>query len=264
MGYITILDVPIAPTQTSMQLVKQFEGSVILHPHRYNDRLERESCKAADFIIAPSKFVQEEITKLGVEEGKVSVIPFGANLSNGHQKDFIKNYKMDGVDFCFAGVINSRKGIEFLLEAWNDEKFENDRLHLCGRLFPEIKMLLKEYRFSNVITPGFVNTSDYFKKCDVYVFHSLLEGSSKSIYEAMNMSMPCIVTQNSGSIIKDGKDGFLIKVADSSDIRNKMLRYKQDGSQISRMGKMAYKNVQKYSWSSYAKEVVDLYKRLGV
>ena len=262
-GWLTVLDVPIAPTATSIKLDEMFKGGVTMHPHQYNSNLELESYELSDKIIAPSIFVKDEIVKLGVCDKKITVVPFGSDLNNGYKKYFKKDFETEGVDFCFAGTVNKRKGIEFLLEAWNDQRFENDRLHLCGRLFPEIKKILKKYDFNNVILPGFVDTAEYFKKCDVYVFPSLLEGSSKSIYEAMSMSLPCIVTHNSGSVISDGEDGFIIDVANSSMIKNKMLVFKQDRCLIKKMGQAAFINSQKYSWHNYSKNVVNVYKQMS-
>lgn len=263
-GYITVLDIPIAPTYTSKNLVENYPKSVELHPHIINAKMEKKSYELADYLIAPSVFVRDEVKNLGICEDKIFVVPFGIDLTNGYEKLFNKDYKISGIDFCFAGTINKRKGIEFLLEAWDDERFKDDRLHLCGRMFPQIESLLKKYNFSNIITPGFVDTKEYFKKCDVYVFPSLLEGSSKSIYEAMNMSLPCIVTPNSGSVIRDGVDGRIIKIADSQDIKNKMLEFKNDTTLIENMGKNGYRNVQQYSWETYANNIINIYKKVVV
>jgi glycosyltransferase involved in cell wall biosynthesis len=262
-GYITILDVPIAPTATAQYLIDNFSDSIILHPLNHADILERRSYEVVNYIITPSVFVRDEIIKLGIDKNKIFTTSFGTELKDGYKKEFNKDYEKDGIDFCFAGTINRRKGIEFLLQAWNDEAFKNDRLHLCGRLYPEIKELLKEYDFKNVITPGFVDTKEYFKKCDVYVFPSLLEGSSKSIYEAMNMSIPCIVTPNSGSVIVDKEDGFIIDIASSDAIKEKMIIYKNKTELISIMGQKAYKNVQKYSWDIYANNILNIYKKVS-
>ena len=139
--------------------------------------------------------------------------------------------------------------------------FKNDRLHLCGRLYPEIKQLISNSR-RGVILPGFVNTVEYFKKCDVYVFPSLLEGSSKSVYEAMSMSLPCIVTPNSGSIVQDEVDGFIVDVLDSEKLRSKMLSFKNNEKLIKSIGLMAFENVRNYSWERYSNSVVSLYSRL--
>lgn len=261
--YITILDVPIAPTGTSMNLNERFGDSISLHPHAYNYELEIASYEAVDYIIAPSRFVKDEIVKLGVASKKIFVVPFGAELNDGYVKGVRKNYEKEGIDFCFAGTINKRKGVEFLLKAWSDSRFSRDRLHLCGRLFPEIDDLLKEYNFKNVITPGFVSTNEYFKNCDVYVFPSLLEGSSKSIYEAMNMSLPCIVTPNSGSIVQDGLDGFIVEVASSESILTSMLRFKNDNTLIEKMGNNAHIKIQNYSWVNYANNIFNIYEKVS-
>jgi glycosyltransferase involved in cell wall biosynthesis len=261
-GYITILDIPIAPTYTSKTLIEKYPNSIELHPHEANAKMEQEAYLLADYLMAPSFFVKDEITKLGIDEKKIFIVPFGAELKNRYKKDYNKDYNSNGIDYCFAGTINKRKGIEFLLEAWNDERFQNDRLHLCGRVFPEIEELLKKYNFSNIITPGFIDIKEYFKKCDVYVFPSLLEGSSKSIYEAMSMSLPCIVTPNSGSVIQNNIDGFIIDIANSEIIREKMLEFKNNNSLIERMGNEAFKNIEKYSWKTYATNVCEIYKKV--
>lgn len=263
-GYITILDIPIAPSQTEKDLVDSYSDSITLHYHKHNDILERNSYELVDYIITPSIFVKDEIKKLGIDKNKIFINPFGTELKNGYQKEFKKDFQKEGIDYCFAGTINKRKGIEFLLEAWNNERFKEDRLHLCGRMYPEIEQLLKNYNFKNVITPGFIDTKEYFKKCDVYVFPSLLEGSSKSIYESMNMSMPCIVTPNSGSVIIDNEDGFIIDVADIKSIQNNMLKFKESNQLIKDMGRQAYINIQKYSWDTYAKNIIDIYKKVSV
>ena len=48
-----------------------------------------------------------------------------------------------------------------------------------------------------------------------------MEGSSKSIYEAMNRSLPIICTYESGSIVTDNKEGFIIEKMDSKSIIKK-------------------------------------------
>ncbi len=262
-GFKVVLDLPIAPTATAKGLIDIFGDKIILHPHEYNDKLERESFILADKIISPSIFVKYELEKIGVDTKKIIVIPFGTDVKNIESKIFSKNYEKDGIDFVFAGNINKRKGVDFLLEAWNDDVFRNDRLHLCGRLYPEVEQLIKKYNLKNIITPGFINTRKYFTKCDVYVFPSLLEGSSKSIYEAMSASLPCIVTPNSGSVIEDCKDGFIIDVANSNQIKDKMMFFKKNPNMIETMGKIAKENIYKYTWDNYSKNVIKLYREMN-
>lgn len=260
-GYTTLLDVPIAPTKYAIETFKYYNENITID-YSYLIRQEQISFEIVDYIISPSQFVTDKLIDLQVDTKKIFTVPFGTDISTQEIKSFEKDYTASGIDYCFAGSINKRKGVEFLLEAWNDPAFDNDRLHLCGRLYPEIETLLKKYNFKNVITPGFVNTQEYFKKCDVYVFPSLLEGSSKSIYEAMNSGLSCIVTHNSGSVITNGVDGFLIDIGNSNELKQTMLKFKNNPALITQMGKNAMQTVRQYSWQKYAENVINIYTKV--
>jgi len=262
-GCFVLLDVPIAPSSTTKTL-KQDYANTGLQYHEKNDCFEKQSFELADHIVVPSIFVKKELIKSGVLTDKITINYFGSNHSELTKIDDFsnKNSKKAGIDFCFAGIINSRKGVETLLAAWDTHDFKVDRLHLCGRLTPQISKLLLEYSFDNIVLPGFINTHDYFKKCDVYVFPSLLEGSSKSIYEAMQSGLPVITTFNSGSIVRDEKDGYIINICNEEQLRNKMLILKHDDEIRMNMSKSAYEYSKSFTWSSYAKETIKLYEDL--
>jgi len=134
---------------------------------------------------------------------------------------------------------------------------------LCGKITPEIKSQIDLISNNkNIITPGFIDTSEYFKNCDVYVFPSLMEGSSKSIYEAMNRSMPIICTNESGSIIEDGEHGFIIKKMNYNDILVKMSIFKNNKKLIEKMGSKSKLHVSKFSWQNYATNVINKYDQI--
>ena len=78
----------------------------------------------------------------------------------------------------------------------------------------------------------------------------------------MNSSLPCIVTDNSGSVITDLEDGFIIDFANAKAIKDRMLEFKNDYSLIEKMGTLAFQNSRKYSWDNYAENVVKIYKNL--
>lgn len=75
----------------------------------------------------------------------------------------------------------------------------------------------------------------------------------------MNASLPCIVTPNSGSIIENGKSGFIINVANPNEIKDRMLFFKENPNNIEIMGKKAKENVSQYTWENYAKNVINVY-----
>lgn len=259
LGCKIVLDVPIAPSSYRERLLKETGNTFGLDSTRYLKEYEIQSFILADSISVPSLFVKSELCSIGVDDSKIKIIPFGVD------NVCVKNGKklIGQINYCFAGVINCRKGIQFLLDAWDSPEFEDDKLHLCGRLTPEIKKIIKDKKLSNIILPGFVNTTEYFEKCDVYVFPSLLEGSSKSIYEAMKSGMPVITTFESGSIIRDRIDGFIISKCSSQEIKEKMLYFKNNQKSIVRMGESAQDRVSQYTWGRYSDEYLKLYQSLS-
>ncbi|MEZ9705378.1 glycosyltransferase family 4 protein [Vibrio breoganii] len=260
-GYQVILDVPIGPSRYMLDLIEEVGKEVSDIGAYYMKDIEEESFLLADQIIVPSKFVLNELIKCGVEQNKINLIPFGIDRTNGYLRK--PDDKTEGIDFVFAGVISTRKGIRYLLEAWSDKRFSKDRLHLCGSITPEATSLIKSLGLTNIILPGFIDTKEYFKKCDVYVFPSLLEGSSKSVYEAMNSSLAVITTIESGSIIKDQFDGLIVAKCDAKALVTKMLEFKFDPKYRYKCAKSGYETVQNYSWDNYSSKVNELYGRLN-
>jgi len=254
-----VLDVPIAPTAYVLRLNADATMSVAMQAFAENDAREKEAFALADLLIAPSRFVRDELMSAGVPADKICTIPFGADLT---VKSVPREGAKQGLDFCFAGSVCRRKGVEVLLEAWDHPAFSEDRLHLCGRVYPEIKSMLKQNGPANVHVPGFVDTAEYFSQCHAYVFPSYLEGSSKSVYEAMAAGLPCVVTESSGSVIRDGVDGYVVSAGDVQGLREKMLRLKRFPEERLAMGESARAAVQRYSWKAYGAAVADVYKSM--
>lgn len=254
-----VLDIPIAPSLYSQYLNEKYPS---LYAYSGNSNLvdrERLCLQLADLIIAPSDFVSYVLEDFyHIPKQKIIIIPFGSEIGKNSYRVLNKS----GIDFCFAGSINTRKGISILLDAWNDSIFEDDRLHLCGRLFPEMRDRIKESCGGKIILPGFINTIEYFRNCDVYVFPSLLEGSSKSVYEALSAGLPVITTFNSGSIVRDQKDGFIIPIADTEALKVAMLRLKVSPELRARLGDSGRNFVKNFTWQKYAFNIVDLYENI--
>lgn len=252
-----LLDFPIAPNAYVEVLKEEYmvkmTGNTKMLP------VELAAIESADKVIAPSSFVSNEVKKL-VSNKLVTIVPFGTYLKD-YNKDFDINF--EEIHFCFAGNLSKRKGVEILLEAWESFRETRHKLYLCGRIYPDIKKVLDEKRFENVITPGFVDLSSYLKSSDVYVFPSLMEGSSKSIYEAMSCSLPIITTFESGSIVDDSSEGFIIPKCNADSIVESMLKYVQDPSLIKNHGANAKNKVRSYTWEQYSKNIIQCYSNFS-
>lgn len=250
MGFRIVLDIPIAPNNYVRKAICKYKTEELVY-HSYLDKRERLCYQLSDMILVPSEFVYKEVIEL-TDKSKVEIIPFGS-LQKPFRNNEDKCDKKVGLDFVFAGNVSSRKGINFLLDAWNSPEFVNDRLHLCGNVTKEMNKKVDLLQSKNIILPGFVSTENYFDNCDVYVFPSLMEGSSKSVYEAMASSLPCIVTFQSGSVIEHDVDGLLINAFSTDDVKNSMLRIKK--MNIAELSKNAHAKSKMYTWKKYTKNV---------
>lgn len=259
-GFSVILDIPIAPAMHSVNLDKiGLLGSHNLDLLELVSR-EKKCYRYVDHFISPSQFVCDVLKMYDIPQKKISLIPFGVD---SQKFQFDREYTKGSVRFCFAGAINRRKGIKFLLEAFDDSIFENDELHLCGRVFKDQRKLIEKVKLKNLVLPGIVNTAEYFRSCDVYVFPTLMEGSSKSIFEAMASGMPVITTCFSGSLVRNGKDGFIVPAGNSKLLREKMIELKCNLLMRKKMGKSSQSLVSSYTWDKYAGNVVQLYDKLA-
>lgn len=258
-GMRVLLDVPIAPQTYSQRMNRSGQAPFLLDDQQLID-IELTAFSEADLLIAPSQFVADELVLAGVARERIVVIEFGAEIPTMPEEEGEENRKLkDRLDFCIVGALGPRKGVLELLEAWSDPAFDQDRLHLCGRVFPGVASRISACGSDNILTPGFIKPAEYFQHCDVFVLPSWLEGSAKAVYEAMASGLPAIVTASTGSIVRDGIDGFVIEPGDVSALRERMLWFKAHPEKIQEMGANARKRVSEFTWERYAQRVIDLY-----
>lgn len=257
-GVKIFLDIPIGHHKYSQYLQKQdFKmDEKIGEAPIYLD----EAINLADVIVAPSEFVKKTLEMAGFIEKKIIIVPFGADLvENFKEDDIIKRLEGGSIKFIFSGAVNYRKGINFLLEAWDELNLKDAELLICGRVYKAIKKEIEKYRNNNVRFLGFVDVREYLRSSHVFVFPTLLEGSAKAVYEAMSCGLPVITTKNAGSIIEDGKSGFIINIGDIDSLKEKILCFYNNHDKIKEMGINAFQKVKQYTWENYGKNVVNLY-----
>lgn len=261
LGYKIILDVPIATFLHANAIAKETDYSFDLDVGLVEQ--ERAALRLSDIIIAPSMFVKKGIIcHYGIAESKVKVVPFGVDYSKFYVQRKLSK-KKDGLTYIFTGALNIRKGLHTLLEAWNDPSFRNDRLVLCGRLFPDVKAHIDKLKdVGEIVVPGTVDVPLYLQNSDIFVFPSYMEGSAKSVYEAMASGLPVITTDNAGTITHDRQTGLIIKAGDVATLRERMILLKVNPVLRYELGVEAQSKVSAYSWSRYGEAVVAIYDGL--
>jgi glycosyltransferase involved in cell wall biosynthesis len=214
-----------------------------------------EENKLVDYFFSPSAFSTERLISWGIPPSKIFEIPFGVDcdLYKPHEK------KESPVRFCFSGGVSRRKGVDSLLRVWKRLNLKDAELHLYGTIREDVKEDLEGAR--NVVCHGFVPLSDELPKNHVYVFPSTLEGSAKSVYEALACGLPVITTPDSGSIVRDGIEGYIVPPGDDDSLYTAMKDLYENEWKRVEFGENARKRALEYTWDRYARTVWDAYKK---
>lgn len=257
-GVKIFLDIPIGHHKYSQYLQEKkfkMDGEIGEIP-AYLDK----AIALADVIVAPSKFVEKTLGMAGFSDKKIAIVPFGADMiEDFKEEDIPRRLEEKPMKFIFSGAVNYRKGINFLLEAWDKLSLKNAELLICGRVYKSIRKEIKNYKNNNVRFLGFVDVKKYLKKSHVFVFPTLLEGSAKAVYEAMSYGLPVITTENAGSIVENGQSGFIVNIGDVSGLMEKISYFYDNPEKIKEMGVKALQKSRVYTWENYGKNIVNLY-----
>jgi len=213
------------------------------------ERKERE-VQLADRIIVPSSTVKRSLLQEGIEAEKIAVIPFGAPIDY-----FFPKPKRDRqFRALFVGRLGPRKGVHYLLQAWQNLNLPNAEL-LCIGLneFPPGWLGQYEGTFRYIASVPHSTLSRYYQQASVFVFPSLIEGLALVLLEAMACGIPIITTANAGGsdIITDGKEGFLIPIRDVEALQAKLDWCDRHPQELAEMGRAARRKAEQLTWELY-------------
>jgi D-inositol-3-phosphate glycosyltransferase len=244
--------------------------------------------KLVDHIIVHTeKMKQQLIEGFGIQEDKVTVIPYGINdmvfKSDLTRMEARKKLNLDdgGRIALFFGVITPYKGLEYLLWALTKRREKDDpfRLIIAGKVdkkfsqyWKSVQRIAKEHNLGDYIIEriGYIADKDvevYFKAADVLILPYKYIFQSGILFLAFNFGLPVIAT-DVGSLrefIIDGKTGFLCKPEDPDDLAEKINIYYNShlfrNAEENREKIIGYAN-EKYSWGKIGEKTHDLYKSL--
>jgi glycosyltransferase involved in cell wall biosynthesis len=222
-----------------------------LHERRLRD------LDLADRIAVPSDHIAETLVRYGAPPEKLRVIPYAANCTGFRPAD---NKRHDSAcTFLFAGGISQRKGIRYLLEAWRRVQRPGWKLQLLGPL-PRDTTPLQPYL--GMVEPlgrvEHTQMSARMAAADVFVFPSLFEGSAVVTYEALACGLPCIVTPNAGSVVRDGLEGFVVPPRDVEALADRMEELGNHPELRARMAGAARARALAFDWPRYHDALVAL------
>jgi glycosyltransferase involved in cell wall biosynthesis len=216
-----------------------------------------EEAARADLILCGSEFCARTMAAEGIDPRKLAVVEYGAETTRFTPPREPAEPRAE-LRLLFVGAVVLRKGIPYLLEAVKRVGARMAvKLTIAGkvRVRPEA---LVPYRDLITIKGTLLHSEmpELYRAHDVYVFPSLVEGSSLSIYEALASGLPVITTPNSGSIVRDGVEGRIVAARDVEGLVGAIETLARDRERRVEMGRAARRRAQEYGdWRHYGERL---------
>ena len=180
--------------------------------------IKKKASQNVDCVVGISDFILKDHIKEGYfsnSHKEVIYNGFEIEISENKQKDIIENKK---IVFGFIGQINTSKGIEVLLESFNNLlEFENWSLVIAGRINDDYKNKLREICKSDRIKfLGFTNPEKFYNSIDVVIVPSAWnEPFGRVLIEAAIKGKVILGSETGGipELLINNKDFILDQIA---------------------------------------------------
>ena len=229
---------------------------------------ELEEYKLANYISVPSIFAKNSFLEKKISEKKLIHVPLGVNLNDFYR--FEKKDKKEKIRVIYVGQLSVRKGIIYLLEAFDElsktKNFNNIELLCLGNIDLEIekkiKNLKKNKKISFISPKKQKDLINYYNSSDIFILPSIEEGLAMVQLQALACGVPVISTKNSGAedIIQDGVNGLIIQPFSVNDIKNKIIYFIENKDLISKYSNKAIESSKKFTWEIYSKKLMSIYE----
>lgn len=157
----------------------------------------------ADIILVPSHYSLASFSP--ALQSKTFVAPLFGRVPSVQSMETVRNpAESSNRPFTFGTVGGQplRKGFLYLLQAWEQLQLPNARLLLRTDATLDRSPVLRDLlrKLPNVEVVGYIaNMSDFYRRCDAFVFPTIDDGFGMALLEAMAHSLPAITTTHCGA-----------------------------------------------------------------
>jgi glycosyltransferase involved in cell wall biosynthesis len=217
---------------------------------------EREEAEwqLADVILCGSSFVRAGIAECGGPVERCVVVPYGVE---GRVR-LAPRADHDGpLRVLIVGAVGLRKGSPYVLGAAQALRGRAVFRMVGGmECSPSAAASLSE-AVELVGSIPHAALLQHLAWADVLLLPSLCEGSATAVYEALAASLPVICTVNTGSVVRDGVDGFIVPIRDCDTIVDRLLRLSSDPDLRRNMAQNAQNRARSFDLEAYGRRLLE-------
>jgi len=228
------------------------------------DREEAEYAQA-DAVTVPSAFSYKSFIDKGFSPQRLHRIPLGVRLEFFWPEG---QPQTDAFDVVFVGSVTVRKGIPYLIEAFQKLRHPRKRLCIIGPVPDEMRPILSRLDLRNVEIAGAVPSAQvrrYLSTSHVMVLPSVEDGWGMVMGQAMACGCPVISSDHTGGpdLYTHGVEGFIVPIRSSDAIAEYLQRLADDRALRQSMSEASLRRVKSLGgWADYGAQYAEFLKNL--
>lgn len=210
-------------------------------------------------------------------KGPKIVIPNGIDLRQFNPQcqvkegsSVIEKFSDGKINILFLGRIEERKGLTYLLQAYQilEKKFSNIRLLIVGEgpLKSDLENWVRSNKLKNVFFEGEASENkihSYYASSDIFCSPAIFgESFGMVLLEAMACGKPVVAFSNDGykDFLKDKKAGFLVPPKNYKALAEKLEILVKNPILRKKMGKWGIEEAKEYSWTNICDKILNFYQ----
>lgn len=235
-------------------------------------------CNLSSSIITPSQKIKKVLQDYGVKK-EIFVLPTGVDLNvfkkSLKQRTLLRkklNIDEKSKILMFVGRMEAEKNPLFLVDALKEVLKKKNNVFLLmigtGPYEKKVKDWAKKLGIEKFVTCTgkipYEEIPSYYQGSDIFSFPSLTETQGIVILEAEAVGLPVVVLKDDvfSGIIKDGKNGFIIKKQKPEVFANSILKILDDKKLYNKFSKSSQEIAKSFSKEKQTKKLLDIYKKL--
>ncbi|MGF1515791.1 MAG: glycosyltransferase family 4 protein [Elainellaceae cyanobacterium] len=224
-----------------------------------------------DRVIVFSELQRDLLERLGVDRGRISVIPNGVDADK-----YSPGFSSQKACFCasrlfvYQGRLSVEKNVESLLRAWKQSHMgPSCKLVIMGNGPLESTLRAAYGEDLGVVWLGFIADEQHrievLRAADVFVLPSLVEGLSLSLLEAMACQTACLATDAGadGEVLAQGAGVILTTQGVTTQLKTLLPLCRDQPELTQRLGQSARQRVlERYTLLQNISQLEGLYSQL--
>lgn len=232
----------------------------------YDDKVKQEYA-IADFLIVPSRYARQTFVAAGFDPDRIFVVPYGVDVDRSTPPTPAPGPEDDTFRIIFVGQVVPRKGLHYLIEAFESAEIPHAELLVVGRVDAGMRPFVDAAarRLPNLRVLGNVPQATLqalYRQSSVFVLPTLADSWGLVTAEAMAAGLPVIVTEHAGSgeMVRPGVDGFVVPIRDAAAIGHHLTTLAAQPDLRRRMGQAAAEQARSFDWERYKAQLLTVYE----